>query len=387
MGDIKILRQQIDDIDKQLLRLLNERAQLSIQIGTLKNTEGHAIYDDGREMQILNRLQMLNKGPLENSDVVSVFQSIMQGSRKLQENLSSKKRASNPFPFQTVGIFGWGVMGASLGKALLNFDANIKIKAFDPNLRLHHSSILACETADDLLHCDLIVLAAPISANIEFLKKQGEKIASETLVIDFGSTKASTLNAYNSLSKKSFSFVGGHPLAGSPESGAPFSDPYLFKEKYFILVSENEAAIDLAQTVVEAVQAKPITLNAEDHDHILALSSHWPHLLALALSGVAEKNHLLDRPQLFPKSFRQFLKLAASNEDIWVDIFCDNSSEILSLATELEQQIRTLTEAIKNQDRHYLLKTFALSKYLNNRLGEKDDDHRTKEKDRTKTVA
>jgi len=70
-----------------------------------------------------------------------------------------------------------------------------------------------------------------------------------------------------------------------------------------------------------------------------------------------------------------------------VDIFCDNSSEILSLATELEQQIRTLTEAIKNQDRHYLLKTFALSKYLNNRLGEKDDDHRTKEKDRTKTVA
>lgn len=100
MGDIKILRQQIDDIDKQLLRLLNERAQLSIQIGTLKNTEGHAIYDDGREMQILNRLQMLNKGPLENSDVVSVFQSIMQGSRKLQENLSSKKERQTLFRFR-----------------------------------------------------------------------------------------------------------------------------------------------------------------------------------------------------------------------------------------------------------------------------------------------
>ncbi|HDP99755.1 MAG TPA: chorismate mutase [bacterium] len=84
MNQIEQSRQRIDSIDRQLLQLLNERAEVALLIGKIKKENGLPIYDQSREDEILSKLQKKNRGPLSNGSIVKIFMTIIRENRNLQ---------------------------------------------------------------------------------------------------------------------------------------------------------------------------------------------------------------------------------------------------------------------------------------------------------------
>ena len=78
-------RDEIDVIDRELVRLLNARLRIAIKIGMLKRTAGLSLNDQEREHQVLNHLRLLNEGPLDEQTIVRIFRLIIHESRRVQE--------------------------------------------------------------------------------------------------------------------------------------------------------------------------------------------------------------------------------------------------------------------------------------------------------------
>ena len=90
-------RERIDVLDGELLRLLNQRAQVACELASIKKSSGLAVYDGRREQQILDRIRKLNQGPLDAHGLISIFRCIIRESRKIEEN-SMRSSQENSFP-------------------------------------------------------------------------------------------------------------------------------------------------------------------------------------------------------------------------------------------------------------------------------------------------
>ncbi|MBN2427020.1 MAG: chorismate mutase [Deltaproteobacteria bacterium] len=88
--DIHEIRDRIDQLDDELLRIFNERSALAVQIGEIKKREGLRIYDPSREQNIFRRVQANNPGPLDNQAIVRLFERVIDESRSLERTLSGK---------------------------------------------------------------------------------------------------------------------------------------------------------------------------------------------------------------------------------------------------------------------------------------------------------
>ncbi len=84
---LESLRGKIDQIDRQIVKLINQRAKLALEIGELKNAEGRCVYAPGREELVLNRVQQLNSGPLSDECVRAIFRELISGSRSLEQSM------------------------------------------------------------------------------------------------------------------------------------------------------------------------------------------------------------------------------------------------------------------------------------------------------------
>lgn len=89
--DIDSIRQQIDDLDNQLLEIFNRRASLALQIGEIKKQQQLAVYDPKREQRIFARMQHANGGPLDNSAIVRLFERVIDESRSLERAMTKGK--------------------------------------------------------------------------------------------------------------------------------------------------------------------------------------------------------------------------------------------------------------------------------------------------------
>ncbi len=99
MDEIDELRQRIDSIDDELLRLFNERARLAVQIGQIKKTQGLPIYIPSREAQVLGRVQRDNPGPLSPEAVARLYQQLMEEAKRLEDaDVGSRARSDAPNP-------------------------------------------------------------------------------------------------------------------------------------------------------------------------------------------------------------------------------------------------------------------------------------------------
>ena len=99
MDEIEELRQRIDSIDDELLRLFNERAKLAVQIGHIKKTQGLPIYIPTREAQVLGRVQRDNPGPLSPEAVARLYQQLMEEAKRLEDvdvGFQARSDAANP---------------------------------------------------------------------------------------------------------------------------------------------------------------------------------------------------------------------------------------------------------------------------------------------------
>ncbi len=256
-------------------------------------------------------------------------------------------------PFRQAAIVGTGLIGGSIGLAFrkkkitrIGFDRpEILRKA----LKLGAIDRKAKSLAEAVQGANLVVLAVPVGEILALLPKLAPMVPSETLITDVGSTKGEVCN----LAKKGLkNFIGGHPLAGKAEGGIENADRNLFVGKNWFLCSNgNSAALARTKTFVRLLGARPVVVEPETHDRMLAATSHLPQLVSTLLAAtVAELlGGKTNRLQVFAgPGFRDATRLARSPFSVWGNVFSSNRTEVGRALELFSQKAAELSDNFPN---------------------------------------
>lgn len=260
--------------------------------------------------------------------------------------------------FKHVAIFGVGLIGGSFALAARRAGIAGRITGWDSKEVLERAC--ARGVIDDeqgspdsatLSEADLVFLAAPVGAIIEFLRTHGPLLKSGAIVTDSGSTKREICRAAREALSSNVSFVGGHPMAGSHNAGVEYSDADLFSGAPYALVCDetNAGSIRAAKTVSDVVRgigARPVMLTAQEHDRVVARLSHAPQLLATALAAGVDEAEL----RLAGAGFAEMSRLAGSRWPVWEDICRTNADEITTALDELIGRMDAIRSSIASGD-------------------------------------
>jgi prephenate dehydrogenase len=155
-------------------------------------------------------------------------------------------------------------------------------------------------------------------------------------------------------------FIGGHPMAGSEQIGLSGADPDLFQGALWVLTPTsvtNLEAFTRLQDVVTALGADVLVLSPQDHDRLVAVVSHVPHLVAATLMNAAavgaEQDGALLR--LAAGGFRDMTRVAAGHPGIWPDICAENAGPIVQALGGLIEELTAMRDRVAGQDRESIL--------------------------------
>jgi prephenate dehydrogenase len=245
-------------------------------------------------------------------------------------------------PFERIAIVGFGLIGASIALGVRRLWPSVLIVAVDRKdvieaaMRAHAADV----GADDLVvaaDTQLVVLAAPVLANIRLLSELPGHLPGEAVVTDVGSTKRETMAAARALPER-LRFIGGHPLAGAAIGGVESARADLFNGRPWILTPSSDApgpAQAAVSVLVEALGARVHLMTPEAHDSLVAYLSHLPQLAASALMHLVGERTGAAGLALAGRGLRDTTRLASSPPDIWRDISASNADNIARAIDEL----------------------------------------------------
>ncbi|MBL8187482.1 MAG: prephenate dehydrogenase/arogenate dehydrogenase family protein [Acidobacteria bacterium] len=270
------------------------------------------------------------------------------------------------FDFKHVTIIGCGLLGGSFALALRRAGFTGRITACggsrSPRLAVERGVADAIEESIDRgeqCQADLIYLAAPIGAIIDFLKTKAGLVKPGALITDAGSTKAEICRVAREALPAGVHFIGGHPMAGSENTGVEYARADLFDRATYALTSENtteEAQLDRLKKIVESLGARVILTQPDEHDAAVALISHLPQLTATALStllgaefdGEVARRELAQR--LAATGWRDMTRLGGSSWSVWRDICLTNQQNISAALGVLIAELQNLKDALDVRD-------------------------------------
>ncbi len=257
---------------------------------------------------------------------------------------------------QSVAVIGLGMIGGSVARGLAA--RGVEILGYDTNNSYVDAAVAEgvvarriSESFDELGAVDAVVLAVYGDSAAQILEQLERHADTITLVTDVGSTKRGIVSAAEK-SKLGRSFVGSHPFAGDHRSGWFASRFDLFENEIVYLCptrASTPASYAQAQALWTMLGAKPMKMDAAEHDEILAWTSHLPHLVSCAL-GLALAEVGIPRRQL-GRGGRDVARLAAGSPDVWTSIAMDNSDAIVAALSGIERQISGFRELVASGDR------------------------------------
>ncbi|HZK85185.1 MAG TPA: prephenate dehydrogenase/arogenate dehydrogenase family protein [Desulfosporosinus sp.] len=271
---------------------------------------------------------------------------------------------------QKACIIGLGLIGGSWAGAL--HQMGWEVFAVDPEKAsideaISRGWIQAGWTEMPLfLEVDLVVLALPLQ---EFSKGYDQlvgRIPKGAVVTDVGSIKAeickkSRMNT--EAGSGAFFFIGGHPMSGSEQSGFIVADPNLFRGYPYVLTPAADCPQEVVGKLAEVVRglgAKVVYRDSKEHDIEVAMVSHIPHLLAVALT-FATRDASKDGESAFAlggRSFQDITRIADSSPEMWKEVLVRNADSILDGLTLLEQRIKELRAHLQQRDRESIAEAF-----------------------------
>lgn len=273
------------------------------------------------------------------------------------------------FHSYSLTVVGLGLMGGSLALALRGF-ADV-ITGVDPNPETRAYALengIVDEATDDLQagvsDADAVILAAPVRVVIGMVKNRiGAYLRSNTLLLDLGSTKQDICEVMGRL-PIGIHAMGGHPMTGKENSGITACDPDLYSNRPFVLCPTRRttpATRLRALSLVAALRAIPIEMEAEKHDHVVAAISHLPYLLSAALVATVAREGDNDPAvwQLAAGGFRDMSRLAAQDLNMMTDILSTNTQAVATLMALFRVQMALLETMIITRDESKLLQALA----------------------------
>ena len=275
---------------------------------------------------------------------------------------------------EKICIFGVGLIGGSLALALKEKSFCRQIVGCSRNEShlkrakelgvIDDWSLDPCEAVKD---ADLVFLATPVGAIESVLTSIRDCITDEMIITDGGSCKESVVSsAVSALGRLPDRFVPGHPIAGREKSGVEYADRTLYVDHKVILTPIETTDPDAVETVTkmwQACGANVQTLNVQQHDQVLAATSHLPHVLAYALvETVAKTTYVSEIFEFAAGGFRDSSRVASSDPTMWRDICMYNREAILEMTSLYREKLNSLEQLIDAGDSEKLFELFSRSK-------------------------
>ena len=254
-----------------------------------------------------------------------------------------------------VGILGLGLIGGSLARAYAL--AGHSVYAADTDDTMLSFAMLAGAVhgkLDDhtIGQCDLLLLAIYPDGSAFWLEENAGSVSSHALVIDCCGIKEDICRRCFPLAEKyGFTFVGGHPMAGSQFSGFKYSRATLFKGQPMVLVPPVFDNIDLLDRVKEAL--KPCEFGffsvttAEEHDKMISFTSQMPHILSNAfIKSPTAQSH----KGFSAGSYRDLTRVAWLNAPMWAELFMENRENVLFELKYYIESLQAYQQALETED-------------------------------------
>ena len=261
--------------------------------------------------------------------------------------------SKNKYFYHRVALIGTGLIGGSIGIALREKRLVDNIICYDRDPEAGKQAVLrgaADQVAQTLIEAvegaELIILAVPVLSVVNIIKELLPSVGVKALITDVGSTKASIMKEVESLLTKKTYFIGGHPMAGSEESGIKGADPGLLENAIYVLTPAKDTPLDVLEkfkTMLSEAGAQPLVLDPLTHDQVVASVSHLPHLVASALvQSVAGSGNMELVRTLAAGGFRDSTRIAMANPEMWRDICISNRSALKDVLSEFKKSINDL---------------------------------------------
>jgi cyclohexadieny/prephenate dehydrogenase len=262
--------------------------------------------------------------------------------------------------FERVAIIGIGLIGSSLARVIRRDNPATRIVACArraETLEAVRRLNIADETTDDpaaaVAGADLVVLATPLSAYAEIAARIAPALKPGAIVTDVGSVKEQAIQDLKPALPAGVHLVPGHPVAGTEHSGPEAGFAEMFEDRWCILTpldGSDPEAVAKVTALWRLAKMKVVTMPAEHHDRVLAMTSHLPHLIAYTIVGTATAlgDDLKSEVIAFSAGgFRDFTRIAASDPVMWRDIFLKNREAVLDVLQRFSEDLSGLQRAIR----------------------------------------
>ncbi len=262
--------------------------------------------------------------------------------------------------FDRVALIGIGLIGSSLARVLRRDSPATTIVACArraETLAAVRQLDLADETTDDPTRAaegaDLVVIATPLSAYAEIGRRIAPALRRGAILTDVGSVKEAVIRDLQPSLPEGVHFVPGHPVAGTEHSGPEAGFAELFRGRWCILTPPPETAPEAVTAVTrmwEQAGMRVVTMSADHHDRVLAVTSHLPHLIAYTIVGTAtdlEDSLKSEVIEFSASGFRDFTRIAASDPVMWRDVFLNNREAVLEILQRFTEDLTALQRAIR----------------------------------------
>ncbi|WP_160120150.1 prephenate/arogenate dehydrogenase family protein [Rhodovarius lipocyclicus] len=263
--------------------------------------------------------------------------------------------------FQRLCIIGPGLIGGSIarmararGDIAAHIVTTAKSQASRERVReLGFADTVAETLAEAVTGADCVILCVPVGVYAEVMAEIGPHLAPGAILTDAGSTKSSVVRDVRPHLPAYVRFVPAHPMAGTEHSGPDAGFPELFQGRYCIITpleDTDPGALGKVRAMWERAGSMIETMDPATHDKVVAMVSHLPHLIAFTICSTADDLAEETREAVLKfaaSGFRDFTRIAASDVDMWRDIFLNNRDALLEMLARFSEDAHALGRAVR----------------------------------------
>jgi prephenate dehydrogenase len=252
-----------------------------------------------------------------------------------------------------IAIIGLGLMGGSLalglkGKCAALYGCDPHLPTLELALSQHIVDYADSDPANLLAEVDLVILSAPVPAILTLLEQLPAYTSNPCIVMDMGSTKCLIVESMSRLPER-FDPIGGHPICGKEKLSLANAERTLYYAAPFLLTPlerTSPRAISAANQIIEAIGAKAKTLDAIEHDRILAATSHLPFLISSALALATPQ----DVTPFVGPGFKSTSRLAGTSSSMMLGVLQSNRENVLNGLRGMQSQLTEIESALSSED-------------------------------------
>lgn len=279
-------------------------------------------------------------------------------------------------PEKDVVIIGVGLIGGSVAAAVRQRFPLCRITGIGRSLeRLQEAArrdlLHRCDTrvtADSVPPGSLVVVCLPVDQIGDQIRQIAAVCDDQTTITDAGSVKASLYSELQSLGRSVPQYVGAHPIAGGEKTGFEFAQADLFTDRVCVITPETASPSHVARVTQfwKSLGSNVCVMTADQHDRVLAYTSHLPHVLA----AVAADSVTPEKLGFTGSGFRDTTRIAAGSAELWTRILLGNHQHAGAAIAQAQQRLAEYAAAVRNQDETALRNLLSRASEVRRRLKE-----------------